>query len=1132
MRTRKNLKFDLKKAIIGFFFVFLGLFTSVSLPALISQTPVYADEIPAATTTTPTETTTTPTGETTSAVLSDDSCQKSLSPIGWLVCPTTGKISEATDWLYNKIEDILVISPVPATDGSPIYEIWKYCRGLTNLVFIVFLLIVIYSQITGIGISNYGIKKTLPKLIVVAILVNLSFLICSIAVDASNIIGAGLRDVFNSVAQAAIPATEAGDVSTATKLSYANMYSSLAGGAAFAVGATVIAFESGAIWMLIPTVLGALVAVASGLITIALRQAVVALLIMISPLAIVAYMLPNTENLFQKWKKLLTQMLVFYPMFSLLFGASNLAGFAIIASATDGFGILLGTAVQVFPLFFSWSLMKMSGTFLGTINAKMQGLAAKPLATNRAWADSHRMNTKQKYLASSRAYTPSLKLAQFLSNRRIAREDETENYAKITKERGLAYRANRHYRRDGTPTRQAERDYRLLVDSQQYQRTALRDQNNFNKGISYLAAEGTDQRARLERLDDEIVNASDFLKVEQARGEKIDYENAKGFHKRMEDAVNAHMDATHGYTTDKNGRRTINPEHKFHFAQNSAEAVAAAARYSVMSNIMEGEAVDVQYAAATGAHAYDTQKKIIENKMQKYFEFAPPTQDVVNRLTELTTGKNAIDDIDSIIDGLRILNQRGDTDLLRKQLQNVLDQGVDLGTHASQSLASFLMFEVKDSDPWLRRFGKYINLETARAFNENERQQLKLTYEEYIKGQHAEPDGTIMYAKRGMRELMEGTSLDGIERTALGNFDDSLIETYSYVDAHGDRHLNVKEYLKKREEIQTAIGPQFISSSLKYESGSEQLKSAVKFLTGYEQKQAKDENGNNIVKDGEPVYEWVPMWDNRPGKKPGPLADDVKAARNYFQAKSLQYFIDQTPTQILGMRSDYRKPLMDHLYDAWIELDESKLTPEELAERRDAIAELSDLQTRIDDTHTAEKARDEYKEASEKIKMRLAGREVRRILASRGKLEQIYRTRRSGAANNAKDWMREWLDLDNEALITRYLDNRRKEEKEKLAELIRQQGGDPASTGNPHQIYDEATRISFSNEIEEIYNNLKGEDIEMLYDATTKKFKEWFGQNSYFDYLVKNYRDSNPTADNHDLKEYLTSILLDEINYR
>ena len=44
----------------------------------------------------------------------------------------------------------------------------------------------------------------------------------------------------------------------------------------------------------------------------------------------------------------------------------------------------------------------------------------------------------------------------------------------------------------------------------------------------------------------------------------------------------------------------------------------------------------------------------------------------------------------------------------------------------------------------------------------------------------------------------------------------------------------------------------------------------------------------------------------------------------------------------------------------------------------------------------------------------MAGKQLRKLLDETGKLEQIYRTRRSGAANNAKDWMRAWLDLDND----------------------------------------------------------------------------------------------------------------------
>lgn len=442
MSSKKTSKLGKVRAIVASFLVLIGLLTGVS-STVISTNDVYAVPNGNETTVINEENTTndnTNEAETTtdddsdkSGNTSGDNCKKSLGALGWVVCPSTGKISEAVDWLYDKIEQFLVVSPISTEDGSPIYEIWKYCRGITNIVFIIFLLVVIYSQITGLGISNYGIKKALPKLIVTAVLVNLSFLICSLAVDVSNIVGNSLRGVFTSIEEStlATSSVQAGSVTLSS------MFSALVNGGALTLGAGAIAFEFGMIWMLIPIALGAIVAVVTGLITIALRQAVVALLIMISPLAMVAYMLPNTEQWFKKWKDLLTRMLVFYPMFSLLFGASSLAGFAIIMSAKDGFGLLLGVAVQIFPLFFAWKLMQMSGTFLGGINAKLRGLADKPLATNRALADSHRRQTSANFLAFGR--TPSSHLRRYVDNRRALREKNIENLETIRKNQANVY---------------------------------------------------------------------------------------------------------------------------------------------------------------------------------------------------------------------------------------------------------------------------------------------------------------------------------------------------------------------------------------------------------------------------------------------------------------------------------------------------------------------------------------------------------------------------------------------------------------------------------------------------------------------------------------------------------------------
>ena len=1063
------------------------------------------------------------------------SCQDSLGAIGWLVCPTTGKIAEAVDWLYDKIESILVINPVEMKDGSPIYEIWKYMRGITNIVFIIFCLVMVYSQITGMGITNYGLKKTLPKLIVAAVLVNLSFLICSLAVDVSNIVGSSLRGVFTSIEESTM-----GNMAVTGGMKVSEMYGALAGGSAVALGAGVIAFETGAIWMLIPTVLGAIVAVVIGLITIALRQAVVALLIMISPLAIVAYMLPNTDQWFKKWKDLLTKMLVFYPMFSLLFGASSLAGFAIIASASDGFGVLLGVAVQIFPLFFSWNLMKMSGTVLGTINSKLNAIMARPLAANRSWADSHRELTRQKNLARGDVYSPSLRLAQFLNNRKVMRDEETKEHAESVRLRGQAYAAMRNYKKDGKYlSKEGEESFDQMIRNIGYQRTIDRHKHTFNEGVGGLGANRA-QTARLKALDAKIVKESDKAKMEAARGELIDAQNAEGFYKRMEDAMNAHADNEYGYMLDaKTGQRVKRGDYKFHFdKREEGELELAIDRYMDAKAILGTNPRNIQYAAASAAQAYDTQKKILEAKMQKYFELLPPTRDVEYRLGELTKQKDASAIIDAIIPGLRILNQRGDTDLLKAQLDNILDKsiggGLELGTHASQALASFLMFEVKDSDPALRRFGKYINLETARAYNENERKITSVTYDEYIKGYHdgeadliseANPTGR-MFAKKDLKKLMEGTSLDNIERTALSNLDDSLKRAYGFKKGGGS-DWDIEGYLRKREEIQTAFEPAFLSSSLKWLSGSEQINSGVKFWTGYELKQKKDAKGNIVVDEyGDPEYDLWPVWE---GKEFAGHEDDVE---KYYRKKTMDYFKDQTTGQILGMRTDYRDATMEHLLTTYLEARSEENSEEVSAKRKEEYEKArAEIQGRYGD-EKPEDAKIKREKDLKRLKMDLAGRQLRKILGETGKLKQIYRTRTSGTAINAKDWLRGWVNLDNEDALRKemvFYDKQREKMKEESNGTGDKDNGAADESG---KIWKSEDREVLLERLQGLKDQIENEEPMVFFEDVRDQLAKWFGEETV---IVKKYEhyyeQDDPYADTIELYKFARELLSDPDNY-
>lgn len=217
------------------------------------------------------------------------SCYDQVGSLGWIICPGAGLFGNVIDGAYDLLTQIIEVNPLPTDNESPTYVVWEYFKDITNTIFIIFILVIIISQLTGFGINNYGIKKALPRIIISAILVNLSYIICTLAVDLSNILGNAFQDFFVNVQNIAI---ENGTISeVANGASVGGIVASMLGigtaGAVFA-GALVYGSIGGVIWLLLPILLSGLIAVISAVVTMAARQALIYLLVMISPLAIIA----------------------------------------------------------------------------------------------------------------------------------------------------------------------------------------------------------------------------------------------------------------------------------------------------------------------------------------------------------------------------------------------------------------------------------------------------------------------------------------------------------------------------------------------------------------------------------------------------------------------------------------------------------------------------------------------------------------------------------------------------------------------------------------------------------------------------------------------------------------------------
>ena len=117
------------------------------------------------------------------------SCDGSLTGgAGWIICPVTNFLANRMDDIHRILTSFLEVRPVQSDPNSSLYRMWAIVRDIANICFVIVFLVIVYSQITSIGFSNYNLKRMLPRLIIGAILVNTSFWIAALGVDLSNVL--------------------------------------------------------------------------------------------------------------------------------------------------------------------------------------------------------------------------------------------------------------------------------------------------------------------------------------------------------------------------------------------------------------------------------------------------------------------------------------------------------------------------------------------------------------------------------------------------------------------------------------------------------------------------------------------------------------------------------------------------------------------------------------------------------------------------------------------------------------------------------------------------------------------------------------------------------------------------------
>lgn len=302
------------------------------------------------------------------------SCQG--GSLGWLICPLTEMFSSIISAIAKYIDGLLFFKPLIIGDtasGDAIYSLWRVVIVPANLLLVVAFLVVIFSQATSFGLSSYGIKKMLPRIIAAAILINLSYFLCAVAVDITNVIGAGVKGMMEGV-----------PLPNGTSLRGSTWVDWLATGVvgSLVTGTTVV---TGAVFYIVPMLAAAVIAVLTAFLVVAARQVLITLMIIIAPLAFAALVLPNTNELFTKWRKAFAALLFMYPLIMLVFYGSMVVSKIVAVTAQQGtdpsinlIQQVLVLCILIFPLFSLPIIMKAAGGLLQRFglwaNDKSKGL--------------------------------------------------------------------------------------------------------------------------------------------------------------------------------------------------------------------------------------------------------------------------------------------------------------------------------------------------------------------------------------------------------------------------------------------------------------------------------------------------------------------------------------------------------------------------------------------------------------------------------------------------------------------------------------------------------------------------------------------------------------------------------------
>ena len=192
---------------------------------------------------------------------------------------------------------ILIASYQNFITSGAVQEGWTVVRDLSNMFFVVILLVIAFSTI--LHLENYSYKKWLPKLVLMAVLINFSKTICGLLIDVAQIIMLTFVNAFKDVAGGNL----------IEMLGIREIVTLAEGSAEVGFWQIVGAYVLGLIYMII-----ALVVITTMMMMLVMRLVMIWIYVVLSPLAYLLAAFPGGAQYASKWWSEFIKNLVVGPV--------------------------------------------------------------------------------------------------------------------------------------------------------------------------------------------------------------------------------------------------------------------------------------------------------------------------------------------------------------------------------------------------------------------------------------------------------------------------------------------------------------------------------------------------------------------------------------------------------------------------------------------------------------------------------------------------------------------------------------------------------------------------------------------------------------------------------------------------